>query len=445
VSGGTITAIKKVEAKSGAIIAITEDATLTLASGIGIDVVSGATLDVKGNVVVDGGVVEVAGTIIAPALNPAGLPTGNAISFANGGTVVLKEEAIGYYGTTPFIGPSGSTEYAYNWDTNSATDSSVTLKAGNVTELTKGPVTVAANTGIAADTKIVIATAEGATASSPHAKLTVPSGKTFIVAGILEAPGEGGFVVENGGTLQIDSEGEVIENVSNTYGLNDTDAVGSDNVAVHATSANLNAEAVKTRTVSLTTVKVTLTPKESPSTPVTWLDNFNVTGQADNKLWGGKVSGAPAWQWTDISVKVSDLFSDISNEILSVRSTNHAYRYYRGAPNIWAVAPTVPTIGDPNIYIPATDDYTTLPVKWRIYAVNKFASLATWGIILGSGVDTKEIVVEIHKHTSIPSGSGTSTGTSTSLPADLATDGGTLIRKLVVDYSKVSPPEPPAP
>jgi hypothetical protein len=207
---------------------------------------------------------------------------------------------------------------------------------------------------------------------------------------------------------------------------------------VHATSAHLDTKAVRTKTASLETVNVTLTPK-SGGTAITWFDNFNIADQPANGLWGGKVSGAPNdWKWTDVSINVISFFNGISDKILSVKSTSQAYRYYKGAPNIWTTAPTVPTIGDPNIFI--VDDTNTLPIKWKIYAANRFTAEEnpTWGIILSDKASLKEIVIEIREHDTIPTGEPHSTGNSTSNSEDLAADAGTPIKKLVIDYSAVT-------
>ena len=160
---------------------------------------------------------------------------------------------------------------------------------------------------------------------------------------------------------------------------------------------------------------------------------------ADSGLWGGKREQAPEGKWADFALDLSSVFTtENAAKILSVKSTNHAYRYYKGAANIWAAAPTVPTRGDPNIYIPSSSE-TELPVKWKIYAANTFSDDASqnWGIIIWDSAPAKVITFELREHETLPSGSGTSTGTSASDPADLASDAGTLLTKIVIDYSGV--------
>jgi hypothetical protein len=206
-------------------------------------------------------------------------------------------------------------------------------------------------------------------------------------------------------------------------------------ISVIGNSTNLNAAAAQSTDANgKPVITVTLTNKTGQT--FTGKDDFN-SGGATNGLWGGKVSGAPnSWKYADISVNVGKLFADLSGKILSVKSTNHAFRYYKGAPNIWAAAPDKPTIGDPNIYIPTSD--TELPIKWKIYVADRFDISTTWGIILSEQAPEKVVTIEIREHSSIPTGEPDNTGTSTSNADDLAADAGTLLKTFKINYSDVT-------
>jgi hypothetical protein len=120
---------------------------------------------------------------------------------------------------------------------------------------------------------------------------------------------------------------------------------------------------------------------------------------ASNGLWGPKREQAPTGKWADLALDLSTVFTTNAAKVLSVKSSNHAFRYYKGAPNILATAPTTPTTGDPNIYIPASSD-TELPIKWKIYNASTFATDTThnWGILLWSAAPEKVITLEIFEH-----------------------------------------------
>jgi hypothetical protein len=152
------------------------------------------------------------------------------------------------------------------------------------------------------------------------------------------------------------------------------------------------------------------------------VNNFDASPQAG--LWGPKREEAPEGKWADLALDLSTVFTPVNAaKVLSVKSSNHAFRYYKGAPNILEAAPATPTNDDPNIYIPASSDIEW-PIKWKIYNTNTFAADAThnWGILLWSAAPQKVITVEIFEH-----------GTYTDHAADA-----TGVTKIVIDYSGVN-------
>jgi lipopolysaccharide export system protein LptA len=176
---------------SGDVVTLTDDVTIpadftsTVAAGVILTVPTGKTLDVQGPFPVAGTVtVQNGGTLKVPALAATGLPADtNTITYTGDGKVELEQGAKGYYGSSLFVGATADNP-AYNWDTG-VTGSKVTLKGGNVTELTAGKVTARADTGIAASTSIVVA--NGAT-------LTIADSVNYLIWGTL--------TVKDGGILK---------------------------------------------------------------------------------------------------------------------------------------------------------------------------------------------------------------------------------------------------
>jgi hypothetical protein len=196
---------------------VPEGATLVVPEGMTLTVPAGKTLSVTGTV-------KVTGTLKVPALGQDGLPNDGKVAFADDGAVELFYGAKGYYGEDLFISPDA--DGVYQWD-NTDTNSTVTLKGGNVMELTKGKITAIQNTEIAAQTEIVIA--EGAT-------LTIADGVTFTVGGAVVGADTGSKII-NGGTIAVtgasnfySQEGEAltsIETASYTWATN----AGGENTA----------------------------------------------------------------------------------------------------------------------------------------------------------------------------------------------------------------------
>jgi hypothetical protein len=135
-------------------------------------------------------------------------------------------------------------------------------------------------------------------------------------------------------------------------------------------------------------------------------------------LWSGKREEAPAGKWADFGLDLSAIFTDeVTSNILSIKTTNEAFLYYKGAtllPNLT----NGPFTTEPNIYIPATG----LPVKWKLNDANAFASDKIFGLILWSGASKKTITLEVAEHASFAAG------------AEKTDD----IAKIVIDYSSVA-------
>jgi hypothetical protein len=430
VTKGTVTAGKTVPIQASTKLVIAEPAKLILNRDIGIDVASSATLEVKGNLVVDNGVVSVAkgGTIIAPKLTTAGLPDDNKIDIKDNGAVVIAEDAIGYYGDSAFIGPkpgSGANPFFYNWDNDTATtDGVVTLKADNVTELTAGKVTAAKSTGIAADTAIIV---------TSGAKLTLDSGVVFTVAGTFKVLGEDGFD-PNAGEVVWKGNWRSVKNVSSKYALKDKD--DTDGLPVRGNSGNLTATALEVLTFdSKPTVTVTLASK-NPASPLSG-DVFLETDPS-RTLWGVPGSAAPRdWGWADVAFDGAALFNGLTGNFVSLKSRNHAYRYYAGnAVNADSVLSYPISTDAGSIYIPATTDtVNTVPMRWKVFAKGVLGkSGGTLTILLGSGVPATEKIItfNVYKHMKSPEDFADAAAVSA------AQDKGNLVSTFVINYEGVN-------
>jgi hypothetical protein len=282
-------------------------------------------------------------------------------------------------------------------------------------------VTLADDITIPAGTPVTVA--DGITLSVPTSKNLTVAGNlnvtgTLTVEGTLAVTGTvdatSGTLTASNGTITVTGDGVYKENVTTSFTLASAD--GSVNVI--GTPEKLNAAALKEVTSSLTTVTVKVTQK---SGPLTGTPDFT----ASNANWIAKQANAPDWTWADISVNVGSLFTGIADKVLSLKSTNHAYRYYAGGSDILEAVPEAPVnLNHSNIYIPTSAD--ELPVKWKVNAANVFNTTnTTFGIILGSGVPSKIITIEIRQHTATE-------------PANVGTDVGTVVSKLVIDYSGVN-------
>jgi hypothetical protein len=194
VTAGHVIAVKDTGIASSATLTVAANAKLSIAEDVTFTVTGtlevAGELDVSlGNVTVEAtGKIEAAatGTIKAPALDEGGLPVdGNKISIESGGSVELTEGASFYYGGEGFIGSSGgSGTYAYNWGTGAK----VTLKTGNVTEVTAGIiVSVAGLDGNGAPTTAIVSGATLVIASG--AKLTIEATSGLAVNGTLTIEG----------------------------------------------------------------------------------------------------------------------------------------------------------------------------------------------------------------------------------------------------------------
>jgi hypothetical protein len=194
---------------------VPEGATLVVPAGVTLAVPAGKTLSVTGTV-------KVTGTLKVPALGQDGLPKDGTVAFADDGAVELSYGAKGYYGENLFISPDD--DGVYQWD-NTDTNSTVTLKGGNVMELTKGKITAIQNTEIAAQTEIVIA---------ENAALTIADGVTFTVGGAIVGADSGSTIV-NSGTI-------TVTGASNFYPQDDTNAEDSPSAASYTWATTAGGE-----------------------------------------------------------------------------------------------------------------------------------------------------------------------------------------------------------
>jgi hypothetical protein len=205
-------------------------------------------------------------------------------------------------------------------------------------------------------------------------------------------------------------EDEGFDDVTSAYPLTDNDS----GISTIGKPSNLTAAAKKSKVDGTVYITVTGT--------LTGVDNFTATPP----LWGGKREQAPSGKWADLALDLSSVFTtENAAKVLSIKSANHAFRYYKGADNILSAAPTTPTNGDPNIYIPSSD--TEFPIKWKIYDVSTFKLDAShnFGIILWSAAPSKIITLEVIAHTAYAD-----------LPNDAATR--SPVAKIVIDYSGVT-------
>jgi hypothetical protein len=209
-----------------------------------------------------------------------------------------------------------------------------------------------------------------------------------------------------------EDDGETFTDVTASYPL----ATNDTNIATIGQPSNLSAAAKKSDADG--TVYITVTSKTDTALSV--VSDFTIA----NGLWGPRREQAPAGsKYADLALDLSAVFTPTNAaKVLSIRSTNHAFRYYKGATNILTDAPKVPLIGDPNIYLPATST-TELPVKWRIYEANTFTADAdhNFGIILWSDAPEKVITLEVIEHSAYPA------------TQDKA-EAGELLAKIVIDY-----------
>jgi phage gp45-like len=171
-----------------------------IAATSSVVIASGAELTVSANYQV-WGTLEVAtgGTLVGPALNETGVPEDEAIIFQGTGKVEIAQGATLFAGTTEFV--STGADALYKW--TGASGGKITLKGGNITELTSGELEIQNDTGIAVGSSVVIA--EGT-------KLTVSAGKTYLVWGAIDNSGtiEGAsgakIIFVSGASMSWDSE-----------------------------------------------------------------------------------------------------------------------------------------------------------------------------------------------------------------------------------------------
>jgi hypothetical protein len=164
------------------------------------------------------------------------------------------------------------------------------------------------------------------------------------------------------------------------------------------------------------TVYITVTSKTGETLPNT--NDFNSGGT--NLLWGAKCAEAPAGKWADLGLDLSEIFtSEIIAGVLGLRTTNQAFRYYKGA-TLLSGAPNAPLRNEPNIYIPESD--TGMPIKWKLNNVNAFNGDTDFGIILWSSANPKVITIEVAEYETFES------------DADKVAD----IAKIVINYSGVN-------
>jgi hypothetical protein len=176
------------------------DVTLTLAAAKAVDfdvnVPADVTLKVSGDVLslAAGKGLTVTGTVTVE--NGAGIKfsaTGDDVDFEANGKIEIEKGATLAYGDNVVVADTGA---PYKWDPadTGTVGSKITLRDGNVTEVTKGKLQAVSNDTILAGDKIVVA-AEGV--------LTVTSTVTeFNVAGNIEVTGV--FVIEDNAAGDLD-------------------------------------------------------------------------------------------------------------------------------------------------------------------------------------------------------------------------------------------------
>jgi hypothetical protein len=198
----------------GATIVLPEDSEFTVAEGV--------TLTVNGTIQLSG---ENSGsTFIAPELDEDGLPTNGKVEIAGTGKIEISQGATYKYAGaqgTVVVENSGSSAL-YGWNSNSS-DGVLTLKAGNVIEVTDGILEVVNAENVFDGTKIVVANG---------AEFVVPKDKELTVdeAGAIEVAEGGTLTVayESGaGTLNVNGALTVAEGaelgVGGTLVVGDTD------------------------------------------------------------------------------------------------------------------------------------------------------------------------------------------------------------------------------
>jgi hypothetical protein len=276
--------------------------------------------------------------------------------------------------------------------------------------------------------------------------LSVPSGATLTVAGTLNVVGtlevEGtlavtGTVDATAGTLTKGTngaitptgDGKVIEDVSEDFPLATGTSTGVSDP--HGTSDNLDAAVLKTSTAGgFTTVEVTLTPKASAT--LSWFDKNLTTGQHGYGLWGPSDSSAPTdWKWTDFSFDVdSQLITLSTSKVVSFKVESFSYYYYAGNAGNATAAPTYPKAADlGSIYIPATYNINTIPVRWKGYNKSHFSSSNKDLTLLLTSGGSKILTLKIYSHDS-----------NDAAAAESANDTGTHVSTLIIDYTALTPP-----
>jgi hypothetical protein len=416
--------VGSVTVKEGAELIVSEDAKLTISGNASV----AGDLTVSGNAIIAGTVtVASGGKIVSPALAATGLPNANnKITFGDTGAIELAYGAIGYYGDVAFIGPApatGTNPYIYNWDTGAV--GIVTLKGNNVTELTSGNVTAVKSTAIPSQTTISIGSG---------AKLTVASDVTFTVVGTLAVTGTidatAGTLTVSGGTITVTGDGKVIEDVSDGFPL--ATGTGTSVDDPRGTSANLEAAVLKTSAAEgFTTFEVTLTPKAS--TTLSWFDKDLATTGHGYNLWGPSDSSAPTdWKWTDFSFDVDSALITLStSNVVSFKVESFSYYYYAGNAGNATAVPAYPRANDlGSIYIPATYNINTIPVRWRGYDKGHFSSSNKDLTLLLTSGGSKILTLKIYSHTN-----------NDAAAAESANDTGTHVSTLIIDYTALTPPQ----
>jgi hypothetical protein len=137
--------------------------------------------------------------------------------------------------------------------------------------------------------------------------------------------------------------------------------------------------------------------------------------------WGPNAGATPpAGKYTAIDIE--DLWaSGITGEILAIKQTNAALRFYTGSAQDIAQTLTAPAkIGDPNILI--TGDTA---MKWKVYPANQFQN-EDFSVIIWDGAEDKTVTFEIQEY---------STADGTGDPVAPPTG---AYQKIVVDFSNLT-------
>jgi hypothetical protein len=311
-------------------------------------------------------------------------------------------------------GPKGA--YILNWAKfEGAADSKIVVKTPAAESITGGLIYITNDTDDGKGVGKNFYDNAGTLISNTGNYTVVPTG-SYLWDASLDG-GEGGWkAVDVTGQYQLTKGETVIVGGSETF------------VNVQGQPYLLDAVAVSGQTADgkpLTTITVA----SKPETSIVGVTNFAPLG-SNNYLWGEKRTNAPAGNWSDLAIDVDVVFKDITSKVLSVKSTNHAYRYYLGSGNdiiTGTTAPTGPATGsNPNIWVPANNSDGSLgglPIKWKKYAANDLAGLDTWAIILWDQAPAGErkVTIEIYEYTT--SGGG---------------EVASLLQTLVIDYENVT-------